>query len=92
MTDWKTRLHWHRTSPDVADDFHADAPGEDGYCRIYLSVHRTHPDGQWYWAAAEAMRALGTGFAPSAREAAQRAEAALFETIEDEGSGCPTQP
>ena len=75
--EWAPRLRWHRSSAERENDFHADLPDGEGYCRVYLSVHRAHPDGQWYWCAAVDMKGVGAGFAQSARDGAKQAEEAV---------------
>lgn len=75
MSDWTPQLRWRRTFENTPDDYTARAPDGPGYARVYRSVHVGHPSGPWFWAAATEV-AAGSGFAPSAREAAQAAEAA----------------
>lgn len=82
---FEKKLPWRVTWPgEKRDDFTADKVPEGGFCRIYLSVHNTG-DGAWYWVANTSHRNIASGFARSAQEAAERAEAAWLKEMRMDG-------
>ena len=73
------RLTWSATDlgGPPRTDFCAKDQGKRGaYCRIYKAV--SSPNLGWFWTASDGHRDLGTGYAPTAREAATKAEATYF--------------
>jgi hypothetical protein len=78
IPDSALRFRWRRTWSDVADDFIAVIPDDEGNCRVYLFTGGETQAGQWYWVANLPHRNLASGFAPTARKAALAAEAAFF--------------
>lgn len=69
------RVKWRKTWPDRENDFVAILP--DHTVRIYLCETSAVFSGQFYWVASRE-RYLGSGYAPSAREAALAAERCYF--------------
>lgn len=64
------RLRWHRTWPDVHNDFMASE--DAGFCRIYHEEGGPQR-GRWFWTCAKTTQ-LGSGYEETARQAAMAAE------------------
>lgn len=62
--------------------------GAEGYCRIYRFTTGAAYAGQYYWTANRSM-ALGSGFRPTARDAARAAERCLLGEEEGENDESP---
>jgi hypothetical protein len=83
-------LKWKRTGLGGPDDFIARDPERPrAYCRIYKSSG-TSSDRAWFWTASDGHLDLGTGYAATAKEAAELAEAAYWRRREpSDGHGVP---